>query len=291
MSSNNAPSLIPLDEYLLKVFNKFISSKDFAFDSEMSKTYDGSLTLVNYKPMATFTFENSEGYLPFILEISTTYGKNTIKNPEDIEVKYGEKGKEKTIHLNLGNVGKVIDGYGFSLHEKRINANVIQNATSKDFIFDVVRLYPRVPFGNSKSEEEKKSAEAKVNTLIQTLESNPAIRENFYIMYTIYTSSTQDLYPHIILIPKGIVNDISDFLLSQYQQTYGNVTIPPAEFVPNENVESPELQKFLEKLPLDDIAEAVVGTYGSYPAILLPKGDYSQYLTGNERVIHLEKMM
>jgi len=289
MSSNNASSLIPLDEYLFKVFNKFISSKDFAFDSQMSKTFDGSLTLVNYKPMATFTFENSEGYLPFVLEISTTYGKNSIKNPEDIEVKYGEKGKEKTIHLNLGNVSRAINGYGFSLHEKRINVNVIQNATSKDFIFDVVRLYPRVPFGNSKSEEEKKSAEAKVNTLIQTLESNPAIRENFYITYTIYTSSSQDLYPHIILIPKGIVNDISDFLLSQYEQTYGNVTIPPAEFVPNENVESPELQKFLEKLPLDVIAEAVVGTYGSYPAILLPKGDYSQSLTGNERVIHLEK--
>lgn len=289
MSSNNA-SLIPLDEYLFKVFYKFLSSKDFAFDSEMSKKYDGSLTLVNYKPMVVSSFENSPGYMPFILEISTTWGKNSIKNPEDIEIKYGEKGKEKSIHLNLGNVSKVIDGYGFSLHEKRINVDVIQNATSKDFVFDIIRLYPRTPFGNSKSEEEKKSAEAKVNTLIQTLESaNPAIRENFYTMYTIYTSSSQDLYPHIILIPKGIVNDISDFLLSQYQQNYGNVTIPPEEFVPNENVQSPELQKFLDKLPLDAIAEAVVGTYGSYPAVLLPKGDYSQYLTGNERIIHLEK--
>ncbi|ALG97028.1 hypothetical protein [Sulfolobus monocaudavirus SMV4] len=292
MSSNNASaSLIPLDEYLLKkVFYNFLSSKDFAFDSQMSKTYDGSLTLVNYKPMVTSSFENSQGYMPFILEVSTTYGKNSIKNPQDIEIKYGEKGKEKTIHLNLGNVSKVIDGYGFSLHEKKINVNAIQGATSKDFIFDIIRLYPRVPFGNSKSEEEKKSAEAKVNTLIQTLESaNPAIRENFYIMYTIYTSSSQDLYPHILLIPKGIVNDISDFLLSQYQEVYGNVTIPPAEFVPDENIQSPELQKFLDKLPLDLIAEAVIGTYGSYPAVLLPKGDYSQYLTGNEHVIHLEK--
>jgi len=291
MSSNNASaSLIPLDEYLLKVFNKFLSTKDFAFDSQMSKTYDGSLTIVNYKPMATFSFDNLPGYMPFILEISTTYGKDRIKNPEDIEVKYGEKGKEKAIHLNLGNVSKIIDGYGFSLYEKRINVNAIQSATSKDFVFDVIKLYPTVPFGNNKSEEEKKSAEAKVNTLIQTLESaNPAIRDNFYIMYTIYTSSSQDLYPHILLIPKGIVNDISDFLLSQYQQLYGNVTIPPAEFTPDENVQSPELQEFLNKLPLDLIAEAVVGKYGSYPAVLLPKGDYSQYLTGNERIINLGK--
>jgi hypothetical protein len=35
--------------------------------------------------------------------------------------------------------------------------------------------------------------------------------------------------------------------------------------------------------------EAVPGTYGSYPAVLLPEGDNSQYLTGNERVINLGK--
>jgi hypothetical protein len=35
--------------------------------------------------------------------------------------------------------------------------------------------------------------------------------------------------------------------------------------------------------------EAVPGTYGPYPAVLLPEGDYSQYLTGKERVINLGK--
>ncbi len=62
-----------------------------------------------------------------------------------------------------------------------------------------------------------------------------------------------------------------------------------SQFTPNENIQSPELQKFLEKLPLGLIAEAVIGTYGSAPAVLLPEGDYSQYLTGNERVINLGK--
>ena len=296
MSTNNAsasalPPLIPLDEYLVKVFSKFLaSSKDFAFGKEASKKFDGSLTLVNYQPMATFSFVNSQGYMPFILKVSTPEGRNPIKNPDDIEVKYGEENKEKTIHLNLGNVSNVIDAYGFSLYEKTMNVNAIQGVTSKGFVFDVIHLYPKVAFGNSKSEEETKSAEAKVNTLIQTLESvSPAIRENFYTAYAIHTSFKKDLYPHIILIPKAIVKDISDFLLSQYQQNYGNVTLPPTEFVPNENVESPELQKFLEKLPIDLIAEAVVGTYGSSPAVLLPKGNYSQYLAGNERVINLEK--
>jgi len=68
-----------------------------------------------------------------------------------------------------------------------------------------------------------------------------------------------------------------------------NDTSPPAEFTPNENVQSPELQEFFDKLPIDLLVEAVPGTYGSYPAVLLPEGDYSQYLTGNERVINLGK--
>lgn len=68
-----------------------------------------------------------------------------------------------------------------------------------------------------------------------------------------------------------------------------NDTSPPAEFTPNENVQSPQLQEFFDKLPLDLLVEAVPGTYGSYPAVLLPEGDYSQYLTGNERVINLGK--
>jgi hypothetical protein len=68
-----------------------------------------------------------------------------------------------------------------------------------------------------------------------------------------------------------------------------NDTSPPGEFTPNENVQSPELQEFFDKLPIDLLVEAVPGTYGPYPAVLLPQGDYSQYLTGNERVINLGK--
>jgi hypothetical protein len=68
-----------------------------------------------------------------------------------------------------------------------------------------------------------------------------------------------------------------------------NDTSPAGEFTPNENVQSPELQEFFDKLPLDLLVEAVPGTYGPYPAVLLPEGDYSQYLTGNERVINLGK--
>ena len=291
MSSNNAsPSLIPLDDYLFNVFSKYVSSKDFVFDSKKPKTYDGSLTLVNYKPMATFSFVNSQGYMPFISGLSVLYGDISIKNPEDIELKYGEKGKEKTIHLNLGNVVNIIRGYGFTFYEKTLDFNVLQGATTKDFVSDVIVLYTKVQVDKDNSEEDKKSAESKVKTLIQTLESaNPAIRENFYITYTFYTSLSRNLTSRIILIPKGVVNEISDFLLSLYQQNYGNVTLPPAEFIPNENVESPELQKFLDKLPIDLIAEAVIGTYGSSPAVLLPKGNYSPYLTGNERIINLEK--
>jgi len=284
MSSNNASSLIPLDEYLFNVFSKFFSTKEFAFARETSKKYDGSLTLVNYKPMATSAFENSQGYMPFIIEVSTLPVR-VIRNPEDIEVRYGEK----TIHLDLGNASRAIDAYDFLLHKRPINVNILQGATSKYFVFDVIELYSKLPFdmGNP---EEKRSAEAKVRTLIQTLESaNPTIRKDFDIIYMFPSSSADNIYPYILLIPKGIINDISDFLLSQYLQIYSNVTLPPAEFTPNENVQSPELQKFLEKLPLDLIAEAVVGTYGSYPAVLLPKGNYSQYLTGNERIISLEK--
>jgi len=79
--SNNASGLIPLDGYLLQVINKFVSSKDFTFNREMSKRFDGSLTLVNYKPMATSSFVNSSMYMPFILEISTMGEKNKISVP------------------------------------------------------------------------------------------------------------------------------------------------------------------------------------------------------------------
>jgi len=291
MSSNNASQLVPLDQYLLDVLSRFLLSKDFAFDHKMSKNYDGSLTLVNYKPMATSRFETSPGYMPFIIQISTSGNKKLWKKYLSASrVEYGERDKKKTIQLEASKIAHIIEGYGFSLYYKNIDVNVIQGATNKEFSSDVLIFYPETSFGKSTSEEDKKLAETKVKSLIQALESTyPTIQENFDAIYTIHTSSRQDLYPHIILIPKGLLNDISDFLLSQYQQNYGTITLPPTEFTPNENIQSPELQKFLEKLPLDRIAEAVIGTYGSAPAVLLPEGDYSKYLTGNERVINLGK--
>jgi len=291
MSNNNTSQLVPLNQYLLDVFSKFLLSKDFAFDHKMSKNYDGSFTLVNYKPMATSRFETSPGYMPFIIQISTSGNKKLWKKYLSASrVEYGERDKKKTIQLEAGKIASIIEGYGFSLYYKNVDVNVIQGATKKEFSSDVLIFYPETSFGKSTSEEDKKLAETKVKSLIQALESTyPTIRENFDAIYTIHTSSKQDLYPHIILIPKGLLNDISDFLLSQYQQNYGTITLPPTEFTPNENVQSPELQKFLEKLPLNLYPELVIGTYGSAPAILLPKGDYSQYLTGNERVINLGK--
>jgi len=292
MSSNNASQLVPLDQYLLDVLSRYVSTKDFIFNPKSTKNYDGSLTIVDHKPMATFSFDNSPGYMPFILGLGIVFNELSINNPEDIEVKYGEKDKEKTIHLNLGNVDKLIHAYGFSYYENTLKLSVIQGTTTKDFDFDVIVLSSRFPLSGKNIEEDKKSAEAKIKTLIQMLESaNPTIRDNFYITYTIHTSryTSKYLYPYIFLIPKGIVNDISDFLLSLYQQIYGNVAVPPAEFTPNENIQSPELQKFLDKLPLNLYPELVIGTYGSAPAVLLPEGDYSKYLTGNERVINLGK--
>jgi len=293
-SGGTSISLYPLDEYLSYVlFDDLFLRRDIIPTKELSDKHDGSLTLVNYKPMATFSFENSPGYMPFIIEVrAQSEGDSTsIENPAGIEVSYGEK----TIHLNLGNLSRVIKAYDFEIYKRTVYVSVIQGATVKDFIFDVIILaYSGGSYGGAIDTEftnRWEFAEKKIKPLIQTLESAiPTIREGFRIEYKFYYSRYSDilLYPYIFLFPKGIVNEISDFLLSLYQQTYGIITKLPPEFTPNENVQSPELQKFLEKLPLDLIAEAVIGTYGSSPAILLPKGDYSQYLTGNERIINLE---
>jgi len=61
MSSNNTSQLVPLDQYLLDVLSRYVSTKDFVFNPKTSKKYDGSLTIVDYKPMATFSFDNSQG--------------------------------------------------------------------------------------------------------------------------------------------------------------------------------------------------------------------------------------
>jgi hypothetical protein len=287
-TSDGTPvGLYPLDEYLSDILLDFILSESFTDAKELSDKNDGSLTLVDYKPMATFSFVNSPGYMPFIIELSTPPKAYNLGDSAYIKVSYGEK----TTDLNLGNLSRVIKAYDFWIYKKTVYVNIIQGATVKDFAFDVVFLeYTKgcidTRFGDLKL------VETKIKTLIQTLESAiPTLRKDFHIEYKFYTNryNVNLKYPYIFLIPEGIVNDISDFLLSQYQQNYGIITKLPPEFVPNENVQSPELKKFTDKLPLDMIAKTVIGTYGSAPAVLLPEGDYSQYLTGNEHVINLGK--
>jgi len=280
-SDGTSVDLYPLDEYLSTVFLHFILTEGLTHAKEY-----GSLTLVNYKPMATFRFVNSPGYMEFILEVSTPPKAYNLEDSAYIDVKYGGK----TIDLDLGNLSRVIKAYDFRVYKKTVYVNIIQGATVQDFAFDVIMLgYIKEDFDTRF--DDLKLAEAKIKTLIQTLESNPTLRKDFHIEYKFYTNRYNHhlKYPYIFLVPEGVVNEISDFLLSLYQQNYGIVTKLPPEFTLNENVESPELQKFLDKLPVDLIAEAVIGTYGSYPAVLLPVGDYSQYLTGNERVINLGK--
>jgi hypothetical protein len=221
--------------------------------------------------------------MPFILEVTSPKGCNPVDSYIDVKYNTG-----KTISLRLGNLSKVIKAYDFMMCKRTIYVNIIQGATVQDFAFDVIMM-PYREVINTRFDD-LKLVETKINTVIQTLESAiPTLRKDFHIEYKFYTNRYNDhiKYPYILLIPELIVNEISDFLLSQYQQNYGTVTKLPPEFTPNENVQSPELQKFLNKLPLDLIAEAVIGTYGSAPAVLLPGCDSSQYLTGNERVVNL----
>ncbi len=135
--SSNTSQLVPLDEYLLDVFSKFLLSKDFAFDRKMSKNYDGSLTLVNYKPMATSVFENSPGYMPFIIQISSPW-KKYLWRKYPFKLGYGERGKEKTIPFNEQNIVNIIGGYGFSLYYERISVNVIQGGTNKELDSSII---------------------------------------------------------------------------------------------------------------------------------------------------------
>ena len=278
-SDGTSVNLYPLDEYLSDIL------LDFILDGRRSYKQDGSLTLVNYKPMATFSFVTSPGYMPFIIEISAS---------EDYDLHYpsyiGVECCGKTIHLNLGNLNKIIKSFGFRIHKETVDVSIIQGATVKDFDFDVVILEYAKENIDTRFDD-LKLAEAKIKTLIQALESNPTLRKDFHIEYIFYTNPYNGYlkYPYIYFIPEETVNHIADFLSSLYQQNYGIVTKLPPEFTLNENVQSPELKKFLDKLPLDMIAKTVIGMYGSHPVILLPKGDYSQYLTGNERVINLDE--
>ena len=285
-SDGTTISLYPLDEYLSHVlFDHFVLTGDFVRHEELSDEYNGSLKLVDYKPMATFSPENSQGYMPFIIKMSTS--------PEEYYSLGYPKGivhcGEKTIYLKLGELSRKIKKvYDYTISKRIVHVKIIRGSTTKDFDFDVVILKDGYS-ADPRFKDERISAKKKIKELIQMLESEiPTIREDFRIEYNFYTYPDNPLlYPHILLIPKLVIKEISDFLLSEYEQTYGIVTKLPAEFVPNENVHSPELLKFLDKLPFELFTKAVIGLYASHPAVLLPEGDYSQYLTGNERVVNI----
>ena len=285
-SDGTTISLYPLDEYLSHVlFDHFVLTGDFVRHEELSDEYNGSLKLVDYKPMATFSPENSQGYMPFIIKMSTS--------PEEYYSLGYPKGivhcGEKTIYLKLGELSRKIKKvYDYTISKRIVHVKIIRGSTTKDFDFDVVILKDGYS-ADPRFKDERISAKKKIKELIQMLESEiPTIREDFRIEYNFYTYPDNPLlYPHILLIPKLVIKEISDFLLSEYEQTYGIVTKLPAEFVPNENVHSPELLKFLNKIPFELFTKAVIGLYASHPAVLLPEGDYSQYLTGNECVVNI----
>jgi len=252
----------------------------------LSDEYNGSLILVDYKPMATSAFVNSQGYMPFIIQMSTSPEEYySLGYPKGIEVCYGEK----AIYLKLGELSRKIKKvYDYAISKRIVRVKIIQGTTTKDFDFDVIILKDGYSV-DPRFEDERVSAKKKIKELIQMLESEiPTIQEDFKIEYNFYTYPDNSLlYPHILLIPKLVVKEISDFLLSQYQQIYGVVAKFPPEFTPTDNIQTTELSKFLEKLPLELFTKAVIGLYGSHPAVLLPEGDYSQYLTGNERVVNI----
>ena len=280
-------TLYPLDVFLSYLLSRSVVSAGFKFNQEYSGKRNGSLILLgDYNPMASFGTKSESGFMPFIIEVNSPSSIHDIGYPASIEVNY----VNKNIYLNTADLSRMIET-DFKLYKKVFCVTVIQFTTVKAFVFEVIVIrYKNIV--DRRYEDERELAERKIQTSIQTLEStNPTIRETFLIEDGLYflPDSSNDLYPYIFLIPKGIVNEISNYLLTLYQQNYSIFTKLPAGFIPNENIQSPELQKFLEKLPLDFITEAVIGTYGSHPAILLPKRDYTQYLTGNEHLINLEE--
>jgi len=279
-------TLYPLDVFLSYLLSRSVVSAKLKFNQEYSKRRHGSLILLDYRPMVSFKTKLPAGFMPFIIEVNSPSNIYDVGYPASIEVNY----VNKNIYLNIADLSRMIEA-DFELYKKVFCVTIIQFTTVKVFVFEAIVIkYKNIV--NSRYEDEHELVERKMQTLIQMLEStNPTIRENFLIEDGLYfLPDTSDvLYPYIFLIPKGIVNEISNYLLTLYQQNYSIFTKLPAGFIPNENIQSPELQKFLEKLPLDFIIEAVIGTYGSHPAILLPKRDYTQYLTGNEHLINIEE--
>jgi hypothetical protein len=107
-SDGTSVDLYPLDEYLSDIL------LDFILDGRRSYKDSGSLTLVNYKPMATFSFVTTPGYMPFIIEVSASSEDYSLGYPSYI----GVECCEKTIDLNLGNLSRVIKAYDFRVNKK-----------------------------------------------------------------------------------------------------------------------------------------------------------------------------
>jgi hypothetical protein len=246
----------------------------------------GSLILHKNKPLVSFETESDPRFMPFKIEINSpmTY---KIGYPPSIEVNY----VNKNIYINTADLSRMLEA-DFKVYKKVFCVSVIQLQfnTVKTFFFEAIVIKYKDDAVARRYEDELELVKTKIQTLIKTLKStNPTILETFLLKYGLYLlpGHSDVLYPVIILIPKGIVNEITDYLLTLYQQ--GIYTNLPAGFIPNENVQSPELKQFLVKLPLELVCKALLGTYKSCPAVVLPKGDYSQYLTSNEHLIETEE--
>jgi len=248
----------------------------------------GSLILHKNEPLVSFETESDPRFMPFVVKINSPTAYK-IGYPASIDVNY----VNKNIYLNTADLSRMLEA-DFKLYKKVFCVSVIQLKfnTVKVFVFEAIVIRYKDDAVARRYEDELKLVKTKIQTLIRTLKStNPTVLEIFLLKYGLYLipGHRDVVFPVIILIPKGIVNEIADYLLTLYQQNYSIYTNLPAEFIPNENIQSPELQKFLDKLPLDLIAQMSTGIYKSCPAILLPKGDYSQYLTGNEHLIETEE--
>ena len=281
-------TLYPLDVFLSYLLSRSVVSAGFKFNQEYSGKRNGSLILLgDYNPMASFGTKSESGFMPFIIEVNSPSSIHDIGYPASIEVNY----VNKNIYLNTADLSRMIET-DFKLYKKVFCVTVIQFTTVKAFVFEVIVIRYKDDAVARRYEDELKLVKTKIQTLIRTLKStNPTVLEIFLLKYGLYLipGHRDVVFPVIILIPKGIVNEIVDYLLTLYQQNYSIYTNLPAEFIPDENIQSPELQKFLDKLPLDLTAQMFTGIYKSCPAILLPKGDYSQYLTGNEHLIETEE--
>ncbi len=204
-------TLYPLDVFLSYLLSRSVVDARFQFNQEYSEKYKGSLMLLgdwDYNPMASFGTKSESGFMPFIIEVNSPSSIHDIAYPASIEVNY----VNKNIYLNTADLSRMIEA-DFKLYKKVFCVTVIQFTTVKAFVFEAIVIGYKNTV-DRRYEDEREIAERKIQTLIQTLEStNPTIRETFLIEDGLYFlfDSKNNLYPHIFLIPKGIVNEISNY--------------------------------------------------------------------------------